>query len=168
MVKKIKRWCVHTFTTPWRWQKSFPQSTLTAIERAIQQSESQHSGELRFVVENSLAAQFIWQGLTSWQRALEVFSSLRVWDTEENCGVLIYLLLAERTVHIVADRGINKRVTQAQWDEIAQTMQTEFRLRHFQSGALMGIEAISSLLVSHFPATTHKINQLPDTPVILH
>jgi uncharacterized membrane protein len=168
MVKKIKRWCVHAFTTPWRWQKSFPQPTLTAIELAIQQSESQHSGELRFVVENSLAARFIWQGLSSWQRALELFANLRVWDTEENCGVLIYLLLAERTVHIVADRGINKRVTQAQWDEIAQTMQNAFRRGNFQDGALVGIAAITTLLISHFPVTANKINQLPDTPVILH
>ncbi len=168
MVKKFKRWFKHTFTPPWRQRVLFPKTTLNVIETAIQQSESKHGGELRFVIENALTPSQVWHGLSSQQRALELFSKLRVWDTEENSGVLIYLLLADRTVHIIADRGINKRVTQAEWDDIARAMQSEFRSGNFQRGALLGIERITALLASHFPATTNKINELPDAPIIVH
>ncbi len=167
MVNKFKRWCTHTFTAPWRVRKLFPKTTLKAIEMAIQQSESHHSGELRFVIENSLTSKQIWHGLLSRQRALELFSTLRVWDTEENSGVLIYLLLAERTVHIIADRGINKKVEQSQWDSIVQAMQQAFRQGDFQRGSLIGIEQITALLTQHFPANADNPNELPDAPVIL-
>ncbi|MDD1616975.1 MAG: hypothetical protein CG439_2149 [Methylococcaceae bacterium NSP1-2] len=167
MVKKIKRWFLHAFTPPWRQRVLFPKITLKAIETAIQQSESTHSGELRFAIENALSSGQVWRGVSSQQRALELFSTLRVWDTEENSGVLIYLLLADRTVHIVADRGINKRVAQAEWDDIAHAMQSEFRLGNFQRGALIGIERITALLTSHFPATVDNPNELPNAPVIV-
>jgi uncharacterized membrane protein len=152
---------------PWQWWKLFPDSTLKAIEMAIRESESHHSGELRFAIENSLSTRQIRAGLSSRQRALEVFSNLRVWDTEENSGVLIYLLLAERTVHIIADRGINKRVAQSEWDEIVQAMQQEFKQGEFQRGSLLGIERITALLAQHFPATADNPNELPDAPVII-
>lgn len=167
MVKKIKRWCIHTFNAPCRVRKLFPKATLKAIEMAIQQSESQHSGELRFVIEKSLNTPQIWHDLTSQQRAVEVFSNLRVWDTEENSGVLIYLLLAERTVHIIADRGINKKVPQSEWDSIVQAMQSQFRQGDFQRGSVIGIERITALLAKHFPASSDNPNELPDAPVIL-
>lgn len=167
MVNKIKRWFLHAFTPPWRQRVLFPKTTLKAIETAIAQSETTHNGELRFAIENALSSGQVWNGLSSHQRALELFAKLHVWDTEENSGVLIYLLLAERTVHIIADRGINKRVTQAEWDDIARAMQTEFRSGNFQRGSLLGIERITALLASHFPATTPKINELSDAPIIL-
>jgi uncharacterized membrane protein len=164
----IKRWFIHTFIAPWRWRKLFPKATLEAIETAIQQSESHHCGELRFAIENSLSSRQIWQGLSSRQRALQVFSDLKVWDTEENSGVLIYLLLAERTVHIIADRGINKRVTQGQWDEVVQAMQQNFKQGEFERGSLVGIERITALLAEHFPASADNPNELPNAPVILN
>lgn len=167
MVNKIKRWFLHTFTPPWRQRVLFPKATLKAIETAIQQSEATHSGELRFAIENALASRQVWQGVSSYQRALELFAKLHVWDTEENSGVLIYLLLAERTVHIIADRGINKRVTQAEWDDIVRAMQTEFRSGNFERGSLLGIEQITALLANHFPATANNPNELPDAPIII-
>lgn len=167
MVKKFKRWCTHTFIAPWRVRKLFPKATLKAIETAIQQSETQHSGELRFAIENSLSTRQILAGVSSRQRALEIFSNLRVWDTEENSGVLIYLLLAERTVHIIADRGINRLVAQSEWDAIVQAMQMEFKQGNFQAGSVLGIEQITALLAQHFPATADNPNELPDTPVII-
>lgn len=167
MVKNFKRWCTHTFIAPWRVRKLFPNATLKTIEVAIQQSESQHSGELRFVIENSLTTRQIGVGLSSRQRAVEVFSNLRVWDTEENSGVLIYLLLAERTVQIIADRGINKKVAQSEWDSIVQAMQNQFRQGDFQAGSVTGIERITTLLAQHFPADADNPNELPDAPVIL-
>ena len=167
MVKKIKRWCTHTFATSGRVRKLFPKTTLKAIEMAIAQSESHHSGELRFVIENSLTMRQIWSGLSSQQRAVDIFSNLRVWDTEENSGVLIYLLLAERTVQIIADRGINKKVPQSEWDLIVQAMQNRFRQGDFQAGSITGIERITALLAHHFPADADNPNELPDAPVIL-
>ena len=167
MVNKFKRWCIHTLIAPWRVRKLFSKATLKAIETAIQQSESQHSGELRFAIENSLSTRQILAGISSRQRAIEIFSTLRVWDTEENSGVLIYLLLAERTVHIIADRGINRRVAQVQWDEIVKAMQNEFKQGEFQGGSLQGIERITVLLAQHFPANADNPNELPDAPVII-
>jgi uncharacterized membrane protein len=153
---------------PWRWRVVFPKPVLTAIEIAIRQSEYQHRGEIRFAVENALAPGGVWRGLSARQRATEVFSTLGVWDTEENCGVLIYLMLADKEVHIIADRGITKRVPQAEWDAIAAIMRQHFLKGDFQSGSIEGIEQITMLLVEHFPSTTdHKYNELPDRPVII-
>lgn len=153
---------------PWRWRVAFPKAVLHDIEQAIKHSEHQHSGELRFVVENALAPGLIWRGKSARQRATEVFANLRVWDTEDNSGVLIYLLLADREVHIVADRGIAKRVTQAEWDAIAQAMQTAFKRGDFRRGSIEGIEHITSLLTIHFPAKTDNPNELADMPVIIN
>ena len=112
----IKRWFRHAFMPPWRWRMLFPKTALADIEKAVKHSEHQHSAELRFAVENALALGQVWRGVSARQRAIEVFSNLQVWDTEQNSGVLIYLLLADREVHIVADRGIAKRVEQVEWD----------------------------------------------------
>ncbi len=164
---KINRWLRHALTPPWRWRVAFSKDTLSEISLAIQKSERQHGGELRFVVENTLASGKIWQGISARQRGIELFAQLGVWDTEANSGVLIYLLLADREVHIIADRGIAKQVGQAQWDAIAAAMQSAFAQRDFKTGALHGIAAISDLLVEHFPATADKENELPDYPVII-
>jgi uncharacterized membrane protein len=163
----IKRWLIHTFMPPWRWRVAFPAALLGDIETAVKQSEHQHRGEIRFAVENALAPRWVWQGMPARQRATEVFSNLRVWDTEENSGVLIYLLLADREVHIVADRGIAGRVPQAEWDAIAQTMRKEFSRGDFRGGAIEGIERISKILATHFPAGGHNPDELSNQPVIV-
>jgi uncharacterized membrane protein len=167
MVNKLRRWFKHAFYPALFWRVLFPNSTLNAIEMAIKHSKTLHDGELRFAIENSLTTKQVWYGLTSHQRALEVFSKLRVWDTEQNNGVLIYLLLADRKVHIIADRGINKRVTKAQWNDIVCAMQNEFRQHDFQRGTLVGIDQITKLLAQHFPPTAGHLNELPDEPVIV-
>ncbi|MDO9107164.1 MAG: TPM domain-containing protein [Methylovulum sp.] len=164
----IKRCFIHTFMPPWRWRLAFSPATLKAIEQAVKSSETRHSGELRFAIENALAPASVWQGLTGRQRATEVFSNLHVWDTEENSGVLIYVLLADREVHIVADRGINRRVAASEWEAIAGSMQQAFKSGEFLRGSLAGIEAITSLLAAYFPATAINPNELADTPVIVN
>ncbi len=164
----IKRWLKHVLMPPWRWRLAFPKAVLKEIEQAIKQSEHQHSGELRFAVENALAPVWVWRGKSARYRATEVFANLRVWDTEDNSGVLIYVLLADREVHIVADRGIAKCVTQSEWDAIAQTMQTAFKQGDFRHGALEGIEQITKHLVAHFPAKSDNPNELSDQPVIIN
>jgi uncharacterized membrane protein len=109
----------------------------------------------------------VWRGRTAADRAQQIFSDLRIWDTEENSGVLIYLMLADREVHIVADRGIARRVAQTEWDTIASKMQQAFQGGNFRGGALAGIESISSLLSVHFPADSINPNELSNRPVII-
>lgn len=164
---KLSRWLKHAFMPPWCWRLSFSNEVLNEIEKAVRQSELHHSGELRFAIENSLTPGWVWHGMHSRQRAWQVFSNLRVWDTEENSGVLIYILLADRKVDIIADRGICKRVDQAEWDRIAGVMKAEFSRGRFQEGSLAGIAEITALLIKHFPADSSGQNELPNRPVII-
>lgn len=163
----VKRWLTHALMPPWRWRLAFPESLLNEIESAVKQSERQHRGELRFAIENTLPSAGVWRDMAAYERALDVFSNLRVWDTEENSGVLIYLLLADHEVHIIADRGIAKRVDQSAWNEIAKTMQAAFRQGDFRRGSLAGIEKITALLATHFPANPDNRNELTDRPTII-
>lgn len=163
----IKRWFCHAFVPPWRWRVLFPKKALVDIEEAIKKSEDRHSGELRFVVENALALGKVWAGISTRQRALEMFSNLRVWDTAENSGVLIYVSVADREVHIVTDRGIAERVEQAEWDAIARTMQKKYQQGDFLQGSLQGIERITILLTLHFPPGPNNPNELPNRPIIV-
>ena len=148
-----QRWIRHLFMPPWAWRRAFPHSILDAIEAAIRDSETRHSGEIRFAIENSLAPGRVWRGMSGRERAIEVFSKLRVWDTEHNSGVLIYLLLADRDIEIVADRGIAARVDTAAWEQVAQTMEVAFRNGAIRTGALAGIAQISDLLAATFSAS---------------
>jgi uncharacterized membrane protein len=163
----FRRWLKHVFTPPWVWRRAFPQATLDAIEAAIHASETTHDGEIRFAIENSLAGSLAWRGMSGRERAVEMFSNLRVWDTEHNSGVLVYLLLADRDIEIVADRGIAARVDAAAWEAVAQTMETAFRQGEFERGALAGIEQIGALLAEHFPPSGHNPDELANRPVIL-
>jgi uncharacterized membrane protein len=152
---------------PWRWRMAFPSAILKDIEKAIQQSENQHRGEIRFAVENTLAPAWVWHHLSARERATEIFSNLRVWDTEENSGILIYVLLADREVHIIADRGIAQKVAQTEWDDIAKAMETAFSHSKFKEGSLIGIAQLTKLLANHFPPGVVNPNELPNKPVII-
>ena len=163
----FKRWLKHLFMPPRAWRRAFPQATLDAIEAAIGASETMHSGEIRFALENSLPASLVWRGMSGRERAIEMFSNLHVWDTADNSGVLIYLLLADHDIEIVADRGIAARVDAAAWEKVAQTMEAAFRQGDFERGALAGIEEVSALLASHFPPSGHNPDELANQPVIL-
>jgi uncharacterized membrane protein len=161
------RWIKHLFLDAFAVRRTFPRATLGAIERAIATQEKRHRGELRFAVEGGLPLVPLLAGRTARERAIEVFSRLRIWDTEDNAGVLVYLLLADRGVEIVADRGIHARVGAAAWDAICGEMQSAFAAGRFEAGAILGIEAISDLLAAHFPPGEENPNELPDTPVVL-
>jgi uncharacterized membrane protein len=137
------------------------------IQAAITAGEATHGGQVRFVVEGSLPMGQVVRGETPRERALEVFGRLRIWDTEENCGVLIYLLLADRDVEIVADRGIHRKVGDEAWLAICRGMESAFREKRFADGAVDGIDAINALLAHHFPRTNAGPNELPDEPVVL-
>jgi uncharacterized membrane protein len=148
-------------------RRVFPPRMLNAIEQAIQATEVRHAGQIRFAVEASLELAPLLAGQTAQQRAIEVFSTLRVWDTEHNNGVLIYLLLADRDVEIVADRGIHVRLGREVWEAICHEMETAFRAGYFESGVIAGIHAVGEHLSRHFPAHEGKSNEMPDSPVLL-
>jgi len=163
----ITRILKHLFAPPWFIARAFPRRTLTAIEDAIRASEKTHHGELRFAVEAGLDPLPLVRGQTPRQRAIEVFSALRVWDTEHNSGVLIYVQLVDHRIEIVADRGISARVEQQQWDAICRRMEDAFRQRRFEQGVLAAIGEITALLARYFPPRGENPDELSDQPVIL-
>ena len=151
----------------WKTRRLFPADTLNAIELAIKNSEHQHTAQLRFVVEHGLDLFPLLRGLTARQRAIEVFSEYRVWDTERNNGVLIYLLLSERDIEIIADRGISAHVPLEEWGRICGTMEKLFRAGEFREGVLSGMAEISKHLVRLYPAGQPSLNELENAPVVL-
>jgi uncharacterized membrane protein len=126
-----------------------------------------HSGQVRFVVEGALDGTPLFRDQSARERAMDIFSQLRIWDTAHNNGVLIYLLLADRDVEIVADRGIDAKVGSAGWEEICKRMETDFRAGNFEAGVIKGIEAVSRQLAMYFPRHGAGRNELPDTPVVI-
>jgi uncharacterized membrane protein len=163
----IKRIGKHLLEHHWRVRRMFPPKVLAAIEQAIKAGEATHSGQLRFAVEGALDGKPLFKGQSARERALDIFSQLRIWDTAHNNGVLIYLLLADRKVEIVADRGIDTKVGAAGWQQICAAMQADFKAGNFESGVIKGIQAVSKQLAAHFPKHGAGPNELPDKPVVL-
>src|SRR5258706_12866416 len=155
----IRRIGRHLLAHRWRVRRIFPPQVLTAIEQAIRAGEATHSGQVRFVVEGALDGAPLFRDQPARERALDIFSQLRIWDTAHNNGVLIYLLLADRDVEIIADRGIDARVG-AGWEKICKAMETEFKAGNFKGGVIKGIEAVSRQLATHFPAHGAGRNEL--------
>ena len=141
---------------------------LARIEARVAESEKRHSGEIRVVVEAGLPFSYLRRNATPRDRAVTLFGKLGVWDTERNNGVLIYLLLAEHAIEIVADRGLNRVVSAAEWAEIAASMQSAFQAGEFETGLLRAVDAVDALLVRHFAARPGDadVNELPDPPQI--
>jgi uncharacterized membrane protein len=167
---RIARLVRHAAATHWRTRMLFPTATLDAIEQAIKRAELTHAGEIRFAIETALTPRHIFHDVAPRAHALEVFSQLRVWDTEANNGVLIYVQLADRTVEIIADRGFQGRVSAAEWEAVCRLMEEHFRAGRFQVGAIAGVDAIGKLLARHFPQASGRAlrsNQLPDRPTLL-
>ncbi len=164
----IKRIVRHLFMPSWWPRRVFPPDALKRIETAIRNTERTHGGQIRFAVEAALHLVPLWHELTARQRAIEVFSRLGIWDTEHNNGVLIYLLLADRDVEIVADRGVHAKLGAAVWEHICRAMEAHFRAGRFEAGVQEGIHAVGEHLSQHYPPDSgHKRNELPDKPVVL-
>jgi uncharacterized membrane protein len=142
--------------------------TVDRLTQRVMTSERRHSGEIRLCVESSLPMSYLWQNLSARDRAVTMFGKLRVWDTEANNGVLIYLLLAERTIEIVADRGLNRMVHAAEWKHIIDGMRDAFQQGRFEDGLNTAIDAVDTLLALHFPLGqgSDNPNELPDTPYL--
>ena len=136
------------------------------LQQRVAASERAHSGEIRLCVEAGLPLSYLWRGLTARDRAVTMFGKLRVWDTEHNNGVLIYLLLAEHAIEIVADRGLNAHASAAQWAAIVGTMREAFRARQHEQGLNAAIDAVDALLRRHFALAPGQDNpnELPDAP----
>lgn len=163
------RWLRHLFAGD-PVARHFPPATLDAIQHAIAAGERRHRGEVCFAVEGALPWRLALSRRSVRERAAEVFAHLRVWDTRENTGVLIYVLLAEHAIEIVADRGIDLHVDAADWAAMAKRMAQAFRDGRFEDGLTQALEEVSALLVQHFPADPNapaRGNELPDAPVVL-
>jgi uncharacterized membrane protein len=157
----------HLLGHRWRVRRDFPSEVMTAIERAIRAGETKHAGQIVFAVEGALDGIPLFRDQPARNRALDIFAHLRVWDTAHNNGVLIYLLLADRDVEIVADRGIHAKVGAAVWEKICAAMEAEFRNRRFEAGAVIGVDAVSRELAKFFPKHGANPNELPDAPVVI-
>jgi len=162
----LSRLIRHLLTPSWQVKRAFPAATLRAIEQAIGACESTHVGELRFVIEGALDGAPLWRGQSARERAIDLFSQLRIWDTEHNCGVLVYVLLADRSVEIVADRGIHACCGSQTWSAICRGMETKYANGEFHAGSVQGIAAIADFLTHHFPSGDDCINELPNAPVV--
>lgn len=163
----LKRLWRHVTTDVGTVRRLFPPRALAAIAAAVQATEGTHSGEVRVVIEASLPPGAVLAGQTARDRAIDVFSAERVWDTEENNGVLIYLLLADHDVEIVADRGIHARCGAEAWETVCRLMEASFRQGRFEAGAVAGVQAVGELLARHFPSSDGGgANELPDEPVV--
>jgi uncharacterized membrane protein len=157
----------HLKMTPGRVTGAMPRTALMAIERAIKNSEAVNPGEIRFVIEGALGIMALLRSKSANARALELFSLLRVWDTHENNGLLIYVLLADQAVEIVTDRGINTKVGTANWDKVCRQMEAAFGKSNYEGGAVNGVHAAGRLLAEHFPAGANRWNDLADAPMLI-
>lgn len=163
----IQRTIKHLLASHWRVRRAFPPSSLAAVAAAIGIAEQGHDGEIRFAVEGSLDPGALWRGQTPRERAIEVFSTLRVWDTRHNNGILIYVLLADRAVEIVADRGIHVHEAPETWQAICRQIEAAFGRGDYEAGAKAGIEAVARVLRRHFARADVSGNELPDEPAVL-
>jgi TPM domain len=159
----------HMLTPFWVLRRCYPPQLLARIEARIGEIERRHPGEVRFAVEHALELGDLISGLTSRERALEVFGLLRVWDTEHNNGVLIYVLHAEHAVEIVADRGLARAVPQHEWDALCRQVEGEFRARRYGPGAMAAVEGAARLLERYSSGVPRAAarNELPDQPLLL-
>jgi uncharacterized membrane protein len=163
----IKRIGRHLLAHQWQARWIFTPKVLAAIEQAIKRCETTHAGQVRFVVEGALDGVPLFRDQSARERALDIFSRLRIWDTAHNNGVLIYLLLADRTVEIVADRGIDAKVGAAGWRKICSNMEADFKAGNFERGVIAGVEAVSRQLAAYFPPHGAGRNELPDAPLVI-
>jgi uncharacterized membrane protein len=163
----IKRYWDHLTTTRFALRRAFPPATLDAIEAAIRSSEATHGGEIQFAIETSLELRDLRAGVTARLQAERAFAELGVWDTAQNSGILIYVLLAEHDIEIVADRGYRPNVAPAEWRGICVDMERAFADGHFRDGSIAAIDAVTAIAAAEFPPGPDDVDERPNRPVIL-
>ena len=168
MRAKLQRLLSHRWIDDADLRRVLPASVLSSLEQQVAASEQRHSGEIRIHIEAGLPWRSVWGGATARERAVALFGTLRVWDTEHNNGVLIYLLLADNAIELVADRGLMRGVPQATWDALVARMGQAFQMGQFERGLGQAVDEVSALLAQHFPLAPgqHNPNELPDAPGI--
>jgi len=176
--KLLTSWLKHLWLDTSDTRRAIPPDMLERLARRVKASEHRHSGEIRICVEASLPASYLWRlgrhatlREITRQRAVTMFGKLRVWDTEHNNGVLIYLLLAERAIEIVADRGLTRHVDAVQWQVMVTRMSAAFREGRYEDGLTQALEETSAVLMAHFATDAGAEgasggNGLPDAPVL--
>ncbi len=166
MLARLQRILRHRWMDDADTRRAVPAELLKRLEGYVAASEARHTGEVRICVEAGMPSSYLWRDATPRERAIAMFGKLRVWDTEHNNGVLIYLLLAERAVEIVADRGLNAKVSNAEWQGITQRLATALKAQKFEDGLTQALQEASSLLVQHFPLGEGQLrsNGLPNAP----
>jgi uncharacterized membrane protein len=163
----LSRTLRHLFALRTATRRRFAATALESIDAAIGAAEARTSGEVRFVVETALDFPDLRAGITPRERALQVFSDLHLWNTELRNGVLIYVLMADRDVEIVADRGAARVIAQEDWEGVCRVVESQFRAGQFAAGAVAGVEAVGRLLERHFPAQGRNSDELPNLPLLL-
>lgn len=172
MLQHLQRLFKHRWFDESATRRALPPDLLGRLTQRVAASERRHSGEIRLCVEAGLPWSYLRRNAPMSQivraRAVMMFSKLRVWDTAQNNGVLIYLLLAEHAIELVADRGLNDKVPPAQWQAMVDRMREAFRAGRFEDGLTQALEEVSALLVQHFPQDGGKgnPNELPDAPFV--
>jgi len=170
MLERVKRLIRH------RWMEDssrlMDSAAIQRLKQRVAASEAQHSGEVRIYIESGLPNSYLMRPgairTITRQRALSQFGKLRVWDTEHNNGVLIYLLLAERTIELVADRGLNQFVTPQQWSAMVAKLGEALREGRYEDGLAQAVDEVSLTLQRHFPMQEGHVrpNELPDQPIL--
>lgn len=172
MLNRIKRLIKHRWQDDASASGGVPPDMVQRLQTRVAASERSHSGEIRIYVEASLPTSYLLRDASTHEitreRALSLFGKLRVWDTANNNGVLIYLLLAEHAIEIVADRGLNQWMTRQDWQAMLQRMRVAFQEHRFEDGLGQAVDEVNTLLAQHFPllADAHNPNELPDRPIV--
>jgi uncharacterized membrane protein len=168
VMASIVRFLKHRWLDETDRRRALDDAALERLSARVAASEQQHSGEIRVSVEAGLPMSYLLRGLQARDRAVMLFGKLRVWDTEHNNGVLIYLLLAERRIEVIADRGLNAHVSETEWDALIKGMGQAFRGRDFEAGLNDAVDVVSRLLVQYFPLAPGEQhhNELPDAPTV--
>ena len=171
---RLRRLVLHRWHDD-RLARTIPAGLSQRLAQQVTASEQRHSGQIRICIEGGLPGSYLWRGASARERAVTQFGKLRVWDTEHNNGVLIYVLLAEHAIEIVADRGLARRVPAATWQAMMERMRKAFQARRYEEGLQQALDEVTDLLVQHFPAGSaqgpgaelaRSSNELPDAPVI--
>lgn len=163
----FKRLWDHLTTGQASGRRAFSKDVLTEIQKIIAEGEQLHRAEVRIIIEPALPLDDVMEGVHPRARARTLFSEYRIWDTEENCGVLIYLNLADRQVEIVADRGVGRLVQPAEWQAVCDTMTAQLKQGAFRDSTIAALKQLNELLHRKLPATGERVNQLSDKPIVL-
>jgi uncharacterized membrane protein len=160
-------WWRHLLMTPLALRRAFPPETLAAINAAVAAGERLHGAEVRVAVEAAFGLRQLWHRVTPRERAVDVFSQLRMWDTAANNGVLVYILLAEQDIEIVADRAFSGRVPPTAWTDICSDLAAAFRAGDHRDGVIRAVERVHALAAPLFPPAGPGQDELPDATVVL-